>query len=182
MTAVNLHEETGLSALARGLVGSEILKVAAEIRKMEEPTQHTPIMMLTAYARSLLGDDEVLAETAEDQIGAIAALNHVVAVAALNVVVAAQVGNDVVAGTAAELVVAIAAIDIVVAAIAPQGVDAAVPVQSVIALGAAQHIVLAAQDPEVAAFIVAVAWYFGAVFWRLRSGTAGVKPLEDLNR
>jgi aspartate aminotransferase len=36
MTAVNLHEETGLSALARGMVGSEILKVAAEIRLLSE--------------------------------------------------------------------------------------------------------------------------------------------------
>jgi aspartate aminotransferase len=36
MTAVNLHEETGLSALARGLVGSEILKVAAEIRTLTD--------------------------------------------------------------------------------------------------------------------------------------------------
>ncbi len=30
-------------------------------------------------------------------------------------------------------------------------------------------------------FVVAVAWYFGAVFWRLRKGTAGVKPVEELN-
>lgn len=29
-------------------------------------------------------------------------------------------------------------------------------------------------------FIVAVAWYFGAVFWRLRNGTAGVKPVAEL--
>jgi aspartate aminotransferase len=36
MTAVNLHEEIGLSKLARGLVGSEILKVAAEIRTLTE--------------------------------------------------------------------------------------------------------------------------------------------------
>jgi len=36
MTATNLHEETGLSSLARGLVGSEILKVAAEIRALTE--------------------------------------------------------------------------------------------------------------------------------------------------
>jgi aspartate aminotransferase len=36
MTAVNLHEETDLSALARGLVGSEILKVAAEIRSLTD--------------------------------------------------------------------------------------------------------------------------------------------------
>jgi aspartate aminotransferase len=36
MTAVNLHEETGLSKLARGLVGSEILRVAAEIRTLTE--------------------------------------------------------------------------------------------------------------------------------------------------
>jgi aspartate aminotransferase len=36
MTAVNLHEETGLSSLARGLVGSEILKIAGEIRALTE--------------------------------------------------------------------------------------------------------------------------------------------------
>src|SRR5207237_9646123 len=36
MTAVNLQEETGLSKLARGLVGSEILRVAAEIRTLTE--------------------------------------------------------------------------------------------------------------------------------------------------
>ena len=36
MTAVNLHEETGLSKLAQGLVGSEILRVAAEIRTLTE--------------------------------------------------------------------------------------------------------------------------------------------------
>ena len=36
MTAVNLHEDVGLSKLARGLVGSEILKVAAEIRTLTE--------------------------------------------------------------------------------------------------------------------------------------------------
>jgi len=36
MTAVNLHDETGLSSLARGLVGSEILKVAGEIRALTE--------------------------------------------------------------------------------------------------------------------------------------------------
>jgi len=36
MTAVNLHDETGLSSLARGLVGSEILKIAGEIRGLTE--------------------------------------------------------------------------------------------------------------------------------------------------
>ena len=36
MTAVNLREETGLSKLAQGLVGSEILRVAAEIRALTE--------------------------------------------------------------------------------------------------------------------------------------------------
>lgn len=36
MTALNLHEETGLSSLARGLVGSEILRVSAEIRALVE--------------------------------------------------------------------------------------------------------------------------------------------------
>ncbi len=36
MTAVNLHDETGLSSLARGLIGSEILKIAAEIRTLSE--------------------------------------------------------------------------------------------------------------------------------------------------
>ena len=36
MTAVNLREETGLSKLAQGLVGSEILRVAAEIRTLTE--------------------------------------------------------------------------------------------------------------------------------------------------
>jgi aspartate aminotransferase len=36
MTAVNLQEETGLSKLARGLIGSEILRVAAEIRTLTE--------------------------------------------------------------------------------------------------------------------------------------------------
>ena len=36
MTAVNLHDETGLSSLARGLVGSEILKIASEIRALSE--------------------------------------------------------------------------------------------------------------------------------------------------
>ena len=36
MTTVNLQDETGLSALARGLVGSEILKVASEIRALTE--------------------------------------------------------------------------------------------------------------------------------------------------
>ncbi len=34
MTAVNLQEETGLSTLARGLVGSEILKIAREINAL----------------------------------------------------------------------------------------------------------------------------------------------------
>jgi aspartate aminotransferase len=34
MTAVNLHDETGLSSLARGLVGSEILKISGEIRTL----------------------------------------------------------------------------------------------------------------------------------------------------
>ena len=36
MTALNLQEDTGLSSLARGLIGSEILKVAAEIRVLTE--------------------------------------------------------------------------------------------------------------------------------------------------
>ena len=36
MTALNLHEETGLSSLARGLVGSEILKIAREISSLTE--------------------------------------------------------------------------------------------------------------------------------------------------
>lgn len=27
--------------------------------------------------------------------------------------------------------------------------------------------------------IVAVPWYAGALYWRLRRGTAGVKPIED---
>lgn len=27
--------------------------------------------------------------------------------------------------------------------------------------------------------IVAVLWYAGALYWRLRRGTAGVKPIED---
>ena len=36
MTAVNLHEDTALSTLARGLVGSEILKIAGEIRALVE--------------------------------------------------------------------------------------------------------------------------------------------------
>lgn len=34
MTAVNLQEDTGLSTLARGLTGSEILKIASEIRAL----------------------------------------------------------------------------------------------------------------------------------------------------
>src|SRR5712692_8975846 len=34
MTAVNLQEDTGLSSLARGLVGSEILKIAREINAL----------------------------------------------------------------------------------------------------------------------------------------------------
>jgi aspartate aminotransferase len=34
MTAVNLQEDTGLSSLARGLVGSEILKIAREIHAL----------------------------------------------------------------------------------------------------------------------------------------------------
>ena len=33
MTAVNLQDDVALSSLARGLVGSEILKIAGEIRK-----------------------------------------------------------------------------------------------------------------------------------------------------
>ena len=36
MTAVNLHDETGLSTLARGLIGSEILKISGEIRTLVE--------------------------------------------------------------------------------------------------------------------------------------------------
>ncbi|HEY6843031.1 MAG TPA: aminotransferase class I/II-fold pyridoxal phosphate-dependent enzyme, partial [Thermoanaerobaculia bacterium] len=36
MTTVNLHETADLSTLARGLVGSEILRVAAEIRALAE--------------------------------------------------------------------------------------------------------------------------------------------------
>jgi aspartate aminotransferase len=36
MTALNLQDETGLSTLARGLVGSEILKIASEIRALCE--------------------------------------------------------------------------------------------------------------------------------------------------
>lgn len=36
MTALNLHEDTGLSSLARGLVGSEILKIAREISALAE--------------------------------------------------------------------------------------------------------------------------------------------------
>jgi aspartate aminotransferase len=36
MTAVNLQEDTGLSSLARGLIGSEILKIASEIRALCE--------------------------------------------------------------------------------------------------------------------------------------------------
>jgi hypothetical protein len=27
---------------------------------------------------------------------------------------------------------------------------------------------------------LAAAWYFGGLLWRLRKGTAGVKPVEDL--
>jgi hypothetical protein len=27
---------------------------------------------------------------------------------------------------------------------------------------------------------VAALWYFGGLIWRLRKGTAGVKPVEDL--
>jgi aspartate aminotransferase len=36
MTALNLQDQTGLSSLARGLIGSEILKIAAEIRALCE--------------------------------------------------------------------------------------------------------------------------------------------------
>jgi aspartate aminotransferase len=36
MTVLNLHEETGLSSLASGLVGSEILKISGEIRTLCE--------------------------------------------------------------------------------------------------------------------------------------------------
>src|SRR5438876_1613296 len=36
MTTVNLHDETGLSALARGLVGAEILELATEARAFTE--------------------------------------------------------------------------------------------------------------------------------------------------
>jgi aspartate aminotransferase len=36
MTAVNLQDETGLSSLARGLIGSEILKIGAEVRALSE--------------------------------------------------------------------------------------------------------------------------------------------------
>jgi len=28
--------------------------------------------------------------------------------------------------------------------------------------------------------LLALLWYAGALFWRLRRGTAGVKPVEDL--
>jgi hypothetical protein len=31
-------------------------------------------------------------------------------------------------------------------------------------------------------FSVAVAWYSGAVLWRLRAGTAGAKPAGELSR
>ena len=34
MTAVNLQDDVALSSLARGLVGSEILKIAGEIRTL----------------------------------------------------------------------------------------------------------------------------------------------------
>ena len=36
MTAVNLQDDVALSSLARGLVGSEILKIAGEIRTLVE--------------------------------------------------------------------------------------------------------------------------------------------------
>ena len=49
----------------------------------------------------------------------------------------------------------VTAVEVVVAAVTPKGVHAAVAVDDVGAFGAAEHIVLAADDSEVAADIVA---------------------------
>src|SRR5262249_39568123 len=64
------------------------------------------------------GDDEVLAEAAEQDVGTAAGLDDVVAVLALDDVVAALVGEDVVAGATEQMVSTGAAFDAIVASIA----------------------------------------------------------------
>ena len=70
MTAVNLHEETHLSALARGLVGSEILKVAAEIRILSEKGREICNLTVGDFAPSEFPIPKMLAQLIEDALRA----------------------------------------------------------------------------------------------------------------
>ena len=70
MTAVNLHEETGLSALARGLVGSEILKVAAEIRSLTEKGREICNLTVGDFSPREFPIPKMLAQLIEDALRA----------------------------------------------------------------------------------------------------------------
>jgi aspartate aminotransferase len=70
MTAVNLHEETGLSALARGLVGSEILKVAAEIRTLTDKGKQICNLTVGDFSPKEFPIPKKLAQLIEDALRA----------------------------------------------------------------------------------------------------------------
>jgi aspartate aminotransferase len=70
MTAVNLHEETGLSALARGMVGSEILKVAAEIRSLTEKGREICNLTVGDFSPREFPIPKMLAQLIEDALRA----------------------------------------------------------------------------------------------------------------
>jgi aspartate aminotransferase len=70
MTAVNLHEETALSSLARGLVGSEILKVAAEIRTLSEKGREICNLTVGDFSPKEFPIPKKLAQLIEDALRA----------------------------------------------------------------------------------------------------------------
>jgi aspartate aminotransferase len=70
MTAVNLHEETGLSGLARGLVGSEILKVAAEIRTLADKGKQICNLTVGDFSPKEFPIPKKLAQLIEDALRA----------------------------------------------------------------------------------------------------------------
>jgi len=70
MTAINLHEETGLSSLARGLVGSDILKVAAEIRALTEKGREICNLTVGDFSPKEFPIPKKLAQLIEDALRA----------------------------------------------------------------------------------------------------------------
>ena len=102
----------------------------------------------------LAKDDVIIAFVTEHKVSAAGFGDHVIALIAAQHIVAKGVFDDIITLAPEHIVRFGAAIKVIVATVAPKGINAAVAHQGIVALGAAQHIMLAALNTQVAADVV----------------------------